>query len=118
MSDDVQPIEQTPVQLTRMEGILTLIDYKVDALVSRVDRHERELSTLTLSVQSLEDARVADTKERIATAEAVKSAKDAQEAVTRAIVAKSDQSWSTLTRVFAVATAVLVLMQIYQAFAP
>ena len=40
MTPDMQPLEPTPVQLTRMEGILTLIAYKVDSLVSRVDRHE------------------------------------------------------------------------------
>ena len=118
MTPDMQPLEPTPVQLTRMEGILTLIAYKVDSLVSRVDRHEHELSTLTLAVQSLVDGRAADAKERAATVEALKDAKDTQEATDRAEVAKSNLAWSPLTRAFAVATGAMVLVQLYQAFAP
>lgn len=95
-------LEPTPVQLTRMEGILTLIMYKVDALVPRVDRHEQEITDLHMSVQRLADEARATTATAVVTAAALKDAKEAE-------TAQSDRRWSPYARMFAGITVVVLL---------
>jgi hypothetical protein len=102
--------ETTPVQLTRMEGLLGLISYKVDSLVTTVGRHETQISGLTLSVQRLGDEATSSQATVVATAKALREAKEAQEATSRAEVAKADQTWTPMARLFAFTTAAAAII--------
>jgi len=101
-----------------MEGVLNLIGYKVTDLVVRVDRHERELGELKLSTQQLAADAIARDATVVATAKALREAKEAQEATVRAEVAKSDSAWSPYTKLFAVIAALGVVWAIVSSFIP
>lgn len=101
----VIPAEPVPVQLTRMEGMLQLIAYKVDSLVVTVARHGEQIAALLLTTQRLEQDAESSKATVIATAKALREAKEAQEATARAESAKDDQSWTPITRMFAVLAA-------------
>lgn len=102
-------LEPTPVQLTRMEGILTLIMYKVDALVPRVDRHEQEIADIHLSVQRLSDEAKASAETAVATAKVLKDAREAE-------LAQSDRKWSPWSRMFIAVTFVILVANFATAF--
>ncbi len=118
MTSTLEPsAEPTPVQLTRMEGILNLINFQLGALVVRVDRHEERLGVVELSVQRLGDAAIADKLTVKQTADALKDAKEATEAAARAEALKADQTWTPVTRMFAVATVISTVLGVYFAIA-
>jgi len=122
-------VETTPVQLARMEGVLNLVADRVSGLITRVDRHEGDISTLKSQTQALKAAANASTEKAEALALALKEAKEAVEATAlqesnkAAAVArdKSDKDalgWSPVTRVFAIGAAVAVAVNVYQALRP
>ena len=121
--------ENTPVQLARMEGVLNLVADRVSGLNTRVDRHESDIGNLKSRTQRLEDGAKASTEKAEALALALKEAKDAvdatslQESQKAATAAreKSDKDalgWSPVTKVFAAATALAVIVNAYQALRP
>ena len=122
-------LENTPVQLARMEGVLNLVADRVSGLITRVDRHESEISILKSQTQTLalEAKASKDTAEALALA--LKDAKEAVEATSRAEAAKAETSareeatkaalgWSPITKLFAVLAGVLIAVNIYQAMTP
>jgi hypothetical protein len=119
-------IENTPVQLARMEGVLNLVADRVSGLMTRVDRHEADLGGLQSRTQRLEDGAKASTEKAEALALALKEAKDAvdatslQESQKAATAAreKSDKDalgWSPITKLFAILAGILIAVNIYQA---
>jgi len=119
-------IENTPVQLARMEGVLNLVADRVSGLMTRVDRHEASLGELKSRTQRLEDGAKASTEKAEALALALKEAKDAVEATAaqeanKAQAAARDKTdrdalgWSPITRLFAIAAAGLIVVNIWQA---
>jgi len=70
-------LENTPVQLARMEGVLNLVADRVSGLITRVDRHEGEIGTLKSLTQSLKEGAKASTEKAEALALALKEAKEA-----------------------------------------
>ena len=120
MSEDFElnPSESVSVQLTRMEGVLNLVGYKVTDLVIRVDRHERDLGELKLSTQQLAADAVARDATVAATAKALREAKEAQDATARAEVSKSERTWSPFTKIFATIAAVATIWAIVSGFIP
>lgn len=116
--NDGTPPDSTPVQLTRMEGVLTLINFQLGELVGRVHSHESRLGVIELSVQRLGDAAVADKLTVEQTARALKDAKEATEATARAELQKSDSAWSPVTRLMAATTFVMGLVAFYFAIRP
>ena len=119
-------IETTPVQLARMEGVLNLVADRVSGLITRVDRHEGELSTLKSLTQSLKEGAIADREKAEALALALKEAKEAVEATAlqesnKAQAAQREKTdrdalgWSPITRLFAIAAAGLIVVNIWQA---
>ena len=123
MSDQPQPNlirteEPTPVQLTRMEGVLNLVLERVVNVNARVDKHEREIienrddiSDLKAMTQTLKEGADADKKTAVALALALKEADETRRT-------KSEQSWSPVTRLFAVLTTIAALLSVYFYFAP
>lgn len=107
--DDNAPADSTPVQLTRMEGTLNLINFQLAAMTPRVDNHESRIGNIELSVQRLGDAAVADKLTVEQTARALKDAKEATEATARAELQKSESAWNPVARL-SVAAAVLSSM--------
>ena len=119
-------VENTPVQLARMEGVLNLVADRVSGLMTRVDRHEASLGELKSRTQRLEDGAKASTEKAEALALALKEAKDAVEATAaqeanKAQAAARDKTdrdalgWSPITRLFAIAAAGLIVVNIWQA---
>lgn len=97
--------EPTPVQLTRMEGVLNLVAERIanvsgrlEKTDARVDRHEEELSRLKLSTQQLGADAIARDATVAATAKALREAKEAQDAATNAETSKSERSWSPVAK--------------------
>jgi nitrogenase subunit NifH len=105
MSDDVTTGESTPVQLTRMEGILKLVNYKTDNLVTSVAEHAKSISVLKLDVARLAQEAEADKKTVVQTAQALKDAKEAAEATARIEAQKAERTWTPMTRLFAAVAA-------------
>ena len=110
--------EPTPVQLTRMEGVLNLVLERVVNVNSRVDKHEREITEnrddinmLKSLTQTLQEGADADKKTAVALALALKEADETRRT-------KSEQSWSPVTRLFAVLTTIATLLGVYFYFAP
>lgn len=122
-------IEDTPVQLARMEGVLNLVADRVSGVITRVDRHEENIAGLMSRTQRLEDGAKASTEKAEALALALKEAKDAvdatasQESQKAATAAreKSDKDalgWSPITKLFAILAGLLIAVNIYQAINP
>ncbi|MET4703101.1 hypothetical protein [Frigoribacterium sp. UYMn621] len=110
--------EPTPVQLTRMEGILNLIAERGVNTDRRVDGHASELNTIKTDVaslksetQTLREGADADKKTAVALAFALKEADENRRL-------KAEQSWSPITRIFAVIAVLGVLAGIIAAFVP
>jgi len=119
-SVDGMPAESVPVTLARMEGNINLILFQVTQVASRVDHvevvlesHANRLGTLEKGQQGLSDGMIARDRTAIEKAQALKDAKDAQEATARAESAKSDQTWSPFAKMFAVAAFIGVLVSIW-----
>jgi hypothetical protein len=110
--------DSTPVQLTRMEGVLNLINHQLNEIIRRVDSHETRIGGLELNVQRLGDAAVADKLTVEQTARALKDAKEATEATARAELQKSDQAWSPLNRLLTAASILSALAAFYFALRP
>jgi len=118
--------ENTPVQLARMEGVLNLVADRVSGVIARVDRHESEIGTLKSATQSLKEGAKASTEKAEALALALKEAKEAVEATAlsesnkaqaaaRESATRAALGWSPITKLFAIAAAALVVVNIWQA---
>lgn len=116
--DDHAPPDTTPVQLTRMEGTLNLINFQLAAMTPRVDNHETRIGTIELSVQRLGDAAVADKLTVEQTARALKDAKEATEAQARSELQKSDQAWTPINRLLAAISVLSGVVAFYFAVRP
>ena len=68
--------ESTPVQLTRMEGKLDLISFRMDDVVARVERHDTEIAALTVTTQRLDSDAKAAAATALALAQALREADD------------------------------------------
>lgn len=112
------PPDTTPVQLTRMEGVLNLINHQLSELIRRVDSHEKRIGVIELSVQRLGDAAVADKLTVDQTARALKDAKEATEATARAELQKSETAFSPVARLATAAAILSSLMAVYFALRP
>lgn len=110
---DNTPPDTVPVQLTRMEGVLTLINFQLGEIGRRVGDHETRLGGLELNVQRLGDAAVADKLTVEQTARALKDAKEATEATARAELQKSDQAWTPINRLLAAVSILSALVAFY-----
>ncbi len=83
-------------------------------ILTKLDHHEEQIKatntvlaktveiaqSLTATVQTLTEARVTDAATRVATAQAVKEAKEAQEAQAHAEIVKVEKFWTPRTRLF------------------
>jgi hypothetical protein len=116
--DDATPPDTIPVQLTRMEGTLNLINFQIGALGGRVDSLEVRTGGLELNVQRLGDAAVADKLTVEQTARALKDAKEATEAQARSELQKSDQAWTPINRLLAATSILSALVAFYFAIRP
>lgn len=115
---DESPPDTTPVQLTRMEGVLNLINHQLSELIRRVDGHETRIGVIELSVQRLGDAAVANERTVEQTAKALKDAKEATEAQARSERQKDETSWTPVARLVAVMGALSALVAFYFALRP
>jgi hypothetical protein len=105
------------ILLTEINGTMKLVHYKVDDLVIRVDRHEREIGELRMEAQRLATDAEAREATVIATAKALREAKEAQDAAQRVDAEKSERAWSPLSKVLMVVTIFATLISIYSVFA-
>lgn len=117
-SDDGTPADTTPIQLTRMEGVLNLINHQLSELIRRVDGHEGRIAVIELSVQRLGDAAVADKLTVEQTARALKDAKEATEAQARAESQKAETAFSPIARLATAAAVLSSLVAFYFAIKP
>ena len=115
MTDD-NPGELPSVQLTRMEGILALIAYKVDSVVPRVDNHDQRIGALELSTQRLGDEAEARDATVAVTAKALREAKEAQDATANAERIQAETAWTPYARMATLAAALSSVVAIYYAF--
>jgi hypothetical protein len=111
--DPAVSTEPTPVQLTRMEGILTLVAYKVDTLVNTVGEHTKDIAGLNLIVARLDQDAAADKRTVEQTAKALREAKEAADATARAETAKSERQWTPMNRLYASITAASAILAVY-----
>jgi hypothetical protein len=124
MSEQIEPSqiirveEPTPVQLTRMEGVLNLVLERVVNVNGRVDKHEREITEnrddiaqLKSLTQTLKEGADADKKTAVALALALKEADETRRT-------KSESTWSPITRLFAILTGIATIVGIYFAITP
>lgn len=118
MSDDTPAPEPTAVQLTRMEGILTLVAYKTDNLVLTVGQHAKDIAGLQLKVQSLDQEAEARERTVVQTAQALREAKEQQDATARAEMQKSERAWTPTARLFAITTAIAGAVAAYASIRP
>ena len=107
MTPIVDSTESIPVQLTRMEGVLNLVNSKVDDVRNRVEKHEGEISVLKAGVQSLQEGTVASDKATVALALALKEAKETADAA-------STSGYSPITKLYAAAAFVGGAILVYQ----
>jgi len=105
MSDDA--FESTPVQLTRMEGKIDLLNERSADHRLRLDKHDAEISNLQSGVQSLQEGTLASEKATVALALALKEAKETAEA-------NATQGYSPITKLYATAAFVALIVVIYQ----
>lgn len=111
MSDEAsfREVEPTPVQLTRMEGVLNLILFRMDDVVTRVIHLEGKVTQHDSDISTIK----AEAAARLVTANTVaetlkdKSTED---------LASSNRKWTPLTRVVGIASLVLYLTTIYFMF--
>jgi len=112
-----------------MEGVLNLVADRVSGVITRVDRHESDISMLKSLTQTLDLGAKASKDTAEALALALKDAKEAVEATSRAEAAKAETSaredatkaalgWSPITKLFAILAGVLIAVNIYQAINP
>jgi peptidoglycan hydrolase CwlO-like protein len=117
--------ESVMVTLARMEGKLNRVFDRVDDLRPRVDNHDAEIGALKAKTQGLELGAKASVETATALAKALREAKETAEAsarmeadkVTKAAqeeATKAALGWSPVTKVFAVLSAGLTLIVIYQ----
>lgn len=117
--------ESVMVKLTRMEGKLDNLHDRISDIRPRVDRHDKEIGDLRLKVQALKQGATASAHTAEALAKALREAKEATEATARAEITKLARStqeeerraalgWSPVTKVFAVAAALLTAIVILQ----
>ena len=83
--------ESLSVQLTRMEGKIDLLTYKLTTLDSRVDKHEHEIGVLKSDSQRLSEQAVARDATAVALAAALKEAETNRRE-------KSEQTWTPFQR--------------------
>jgi len=94
--------EPVPVQLTRMEGVLNLIAYRINELAATVSKHDDEINKLKLSTQRLDDDAKAGRETAIALAEALKEADEARRA-------RSGETWTPFQRAFVAISALTAI---------
>lgn len=104
--------EATPVQLTRMEGILNLIAERGQNTDRRVDEHARQLSTVFTNIgelqsetQTLKEGAIADEKKKIALALALKEADETRRT-------KSEQTWTPFQRLIVIISGIAGIVSI------
>lgn len=119
MTEEINTIrveEPTPVQLTRMEGVLNLVAERVVNLSGRVDGHDHELKSqgsdiaeLKSSTQSLKEQADADKKTAVALALALKEADENRRT-------KAESSWSPWQKALAVLAGLYIIWQIVEPY--
>jgi chromosome segregation ATPase len=108
--------EPTPVQLTRMEGILNLISERLGTVQQRVDGHDRDISELNKGhaelrseTQTLREQAEADKATAVALALALKEADENRRK-------KAESSWSPWSKALAVVAAIFMIWQVLSPF--
>ena len=106
-SDDIPAglAETIPVQLTRIEGVLNLVAYRMDDIASTVKEHGEEISALKMFTQRLSDDAKASRETALSLAKALKEADEARRD-------KSEQSWTPFQRSIAIISAVTAVTAI------
>lgn len=123
MSTNTAPQETLHTMLVRVEGKLDLVTQRIDAVIPRVEAHEKSISTLVLTTQRLADNAVASAAataaewrvrdERVmATAQALAQAKATQEETAANERAKDATSWSPVSRLVAILSAVVSVITV------
>lgn len=101
--------ESVPVQLTRIEGIITLMDWKLTDVLARVDRHDVEINELKSTTQHLQEGVISDKATRIALANALKEADESRRN-------QAAHVWTPFAKTFAAVAAVASFVGILLAF--
>jgi hypothetical protein len=83
--------ETIAVQLTRMEGILNLVAFRMDDISATVKEHGEEISALKMFTQRLSDDAKASRETALSLAKALKEADEARRD-------KSEQTWTPFQR--------------------
>ena len=94
--------ESNTVQLTRMEGVLALIHHKVDTVIPRVEHLEGDVGQLKMSVQRLGDEAEANATTVVATAKALREAKEADDRKIAADLRQSETFWTPYNRLITI----------------
>lgn len=111
MSDEAsfREVEPTPVQLTRMEGVLNLILFRMDDVVTRVIHLEGKVTQHDSDISTIK----ADAAARLVTASTVAKTlkdKDTQD------LENNNRKWTPLTRMVAIASLILYVTTVYFLF--
>lgn len=107
----IREAESLPVQLTRIEGIVNLIKYQNDDVITRVTRLEVVTNTVEGKVQKLELEATARDDKAIALATALKEADDAYKD-------KNTGRWNPLNRIYLFAGVLYAAVIMYKTFHP
>lgn len=90
--------EAQAVTLARLEGKFDRIGDRVMELMPVVAEHTRDIHELKMATASLASEALARDRTVLATAAALKDAKDAAEGIARAEAAKKDEAWSPVAK--------------------
>jgi hypothetical protein len=110
---ETHPAESTPVQLTRMEGILNVVLERTSTLTRRMDEVEERARSLEAVTQRLDLDALSRDKTAVALALALKEAKEAVEATARLKGAEEANTWSPFARFGAVLGSLVAIGSLY-----
>ena len=94
--------ESMAVQLTRMEGVINLMAYKLDEVVTVTKDHGVRLGVAEVEIQRLKDELKADAEQREAVIAALRENEDSKQERSRA-------RWTPWERVIAAGVALIAL---------
>jgi regulator of replication initiation timing len=104
LNNDSQTLPDS-VQLTRMEGVMNLVDYKVTSMITQVDGMKKDISKLQTDVHTLQLEAASRDITAHSVADALTAADDVREH-------KAEQAWGPVSKAVTIVVALGVLVDI------
>ena len=106
MTNELREAESTPVQLTRIEGLLKGVDYKVSDLLIRMTDVEKRVRQLEADTQALRAEAIARDATALALAKGLKDAEDTRRN-------QETRTWTPFNKFLAILAAAVALASLW-----